>query len=166
MNNKLTSLLVAAGICAGFTGTATAADQASAAGQELYKAGTQGSMKGPEKYFTGDVSVEMVFPANDTAHYSGAYVTFQPGARTAWHHHPAGQHMIVTSGTALTVTRDGKVIKFNAGDAVWCPPNIEHWHGATPDAPMTHFVITASKDGKNVVWGDKVTDAEYQAATK
>ncbi len=166
MYHKLPSLLLTAAVCSTATSMAIAADQANPSGQTLYKAGTQGAFAGPEKYFTGDVSVEIVFPANDTAHYSGAYVTFQPGARTAWHHHPAGQHMIVTSGTALTATRDGKVISFKAGDAIWCPPNIEHWHGATPDAPMTHLVITASKDGKNVVWGDKVTDAEYQAATK
>ncbi|WP_417761924.1 hypothetical protein [Shewanella sp.] len=89
-----------------------ATDQANTTGQELYQAGTQGAFAGPEKYFTGDVSVEMLFPANDTAHYSGAYVTFQPRADTAWHHHPADQYMTVTSGTALTATRDGKVIKF------------------------------------------------------
>lgn len=164
MNKKLTSLLLTAGVLASATGLANAAEQAT--GQALYKSGTQGQFKGPEKYFTGDVSVEMLFPSNDTAHYSGAYVTFQPGARTAWHHHPAGQHMIVTSGVALTGTRDGKIIKFKAGDTVWCPPNIEHWHGATPDAPMTHLVITNSKDGKNVIWGDKVTDAEYLGKAK
>ena len=86
---------------------------------------------------------------------------FQPGARTAWHLHPAWQHMIVTSGVALTGTRDGKIVKFKAGDTVWCPSNIDHWHGATPDAPMTHLVITGSLDGKNVIWKKKVTDQQY-----
>ncbi len=133
------------------------------AGQTLYPSGSQQSFKGADKYFTGKVQVEMLFPGNDTAHYSGAYVTFAPGARTAWHMHPAGQHMIVTKGTALTGTRDGKVIEFKAGETVWCPPNIDHWHGATPDAPMTHLVITGSKDGKNVIWKEKVSDAEYLA---
>jgi len=129
--------------------------------QTLYPAGSQQSFKGPQKYFTGEVQVDMLFPGNDTTHYSGAYVNFAPGARTAWHMHPAGQHMIVTKGTALTGTRDGKIIEFKEGETVWCPPNIDHWHGATLDAPMTHLVITGSRDGNNVVWKEKVSDAEY-----
>ncbi len=129
--------------------------------QVVYRAGAQQSFKGPEKWFTGDVKVRLLFPPNDTAHYSGAYVTFQPGARTAWHLHPAGQHMIVTSGVALTGTRDGKIVRFKAGEVVWCPPGIDHWHGATPDAPMTHLVITGVVDGQNVVWKEKVTDEQY-----
>ena len=129
--------------------------------QEAYRQGTQKSFKGTAEYFTGDVTVDMLFPPNDTAHYSGAYVTFQPGARTNWHWHPAGQHMIVTDGVALTGTRDGKVIEFKEGETVWCPAGIDHWHGATPDAPMTHLVITGSKDGKAVVWKEKVTDEQY-----
>lgn len=132
--------------------------------QTLYQAGSQQSFKGPEAYFTGEVRVDMLFPGNETAHYSGAYVTFQPGARTAWHLHPAGQHMVVTSGVALTGTRDGKIIEFNVGDAVWCPPNIDHWHGATPDEQMTHLVITDSLNGQNVIWKEKVSDAEYYAS--
>lgn len=103
-----------------------------------------------------------LFPANPTAHYSGAYVTFQPGARSAWHLHPAGQHIIVTDGVALTGTRDGTIIRANTGDTVWCPPDLEHWHGATPDAPMTHLVITGVRDGKNVVWKEHVTDEQYR----
>lgn len=129
--------------------------------QTLYPAGPQQEFKGLEAYFTGQVRIVGVFPSNDTAHYSGAYVTFQPGARTNWHLHPAGQHIIVTKGVALTGTRDGKIIKFKESEAVWCPPNIDHWHGATPDAPMTHLVITGSKDGENVVWKEKVSDADY-----
>lgn len=131
------------------------------ADQVLYPAGSQQSFKGPDAYFTGAVQIDMLFPGNDNAHYSGAYVTFQPGARTAWHLHPAGQHMVVTSGLALTGTRDGKIIEFNEGETVWCPPDIDHWHGATPGAPMTHIVITGSRDGENVIWKEKVTDAEY-----
>ena len=131
------------------------------AGQTLYPAGSQQSFKGPEAYFTGEVQVDLLFPGNETAHYSGAYVTFQPGARTAWHLHPAGQHMIVTSGVALTGTRDGNIIEFKEGETVWCPPNLDHWHGATPNAPMTHLVITGSLDDKNVIWKEKVSDAEY-----
>ncbi|PLX96336.1 MAG: cupin domain-containing protein [Desulfuromonas sp.] len=126
--------------------------------QEHYPAGSQKSFNGPESLFTGDVQVEMLFPANETAHYSGAYVTFAPGARTAWHLHPAGQHMVVTSGVGLTGTRDGNVIRIKAGDALWCPPDIDHWHGATPDAPMTHLVLTGVLDGQNVIWKEKVSD--------
>jgi quercetin dioxygenase-like cupin family protein len=126
-----------------------------------YPAGSQQSFKGPEAYFTGDVQVDMLFPGNETAHYSGAYVTFQPGARTAWHLHPAGQHMIVTNGVALTGTRDGRIIEFEEGETVWCPPDIDHWHGATPEASMTHLVITGSKDDENVIWKEKVSDEAY-----
>ena len=143
-----------------FTQAGWAAD-AQPAGQTLYPAGSQQSFKGPEAYFTGEVQVDLLFPGNETAHYSGAYVTFQPGARTAWHLHPAGQHMIVISGIALTGTRDGKIIAFKPGETVWCPPHLDHWHGATPDAPMTHLVITGSLDDKNVIWKEKVSDAEY-----
>jgi 4-carboxymuconolactone decarboxylase len=152
-----TMLLALAGWLSEF---GTAADARPAA-QILYPVGSQQSFKGPEAYFTGEVQVDMLFPGNDTAHYSGAYVTFQPGARTAWHLHPAGQHMVVTSGVALTGTRDGKVIEFKEGETVWCPANIDHWHGATPDAPMTHLVITGRRDGENVIWKEKVADAEY-----
>ena len=145
----------------GFFAESASAAEALPAAQTLYMTGSQKSFKGPEAYFTGDVQVDMLFPVNDTAHYSGTYVTFQPGARTAWHLHPAGQHMIVTNGVALTGTRGGKIIEFKAGETVWCPPDIDHWHGATPEAPMTHLVITGSKDDENVVWKEKVTDEQY-----
>jgi len=148
-----------------FSNTATATDP-QPAGQRLYPAGSQPEFVGPAQFFTGEVRVEMLFPGNDAAHYSGAYVTFQPGARTAWHLHPAGQHMIVTDGIALTGTRDGKVIEFHEGETVWCPPNIDHWHGATPHAAMTHLVITGSRDGENVIWKEQVSDAEYHAGQK
>lgn len=138
-----------------------AGQEQDSASQVFYREGSQKSFKGPDAYFTGDVRVVMLFPDNATAHYSGAYVTFAPGARTAWHTHPAGQHMIVTSGVALTGTRDGKVIAFKEGETVWCPAGIDHWHGATPDAPMTHLVITGTQDGKAVVWKEKVTDEQY-----
>lgn len=138
-------------------------DDTAPSAQVPYPAGSQPSFRGPEEYFTGDVDVQMLFPENEATHYSGAYVTFQAGARTAWHMHPAGQHMIVTDGTALTGTRDGKVIKFTEGETVWCPSDIDHWHGATPDAPMTHLVITGSEEGKNVIWKEKVSDKDYHA---
>lgn len=145
-------------------GMAEDAPGASAPAQMPYRLGSQQSFLGPEEYFTGSVRVDMLFPANETAHYSGAYVTFAPGARTAWHMHPGGQHMIVTDGTALTGTRDGATIEFHEGEAVWCPLDIDHWHGATPAASMTHLVITGSRDGGNVIWKEKVTDKEYHRA--
>ncbi len=130
-------------------------------GQVIYRAGSQDSFEGPAEYFTGHVHVDLLFPANEHAPFSGAYVTFQPGARSAWHLHPAGQHIIVTSGAGLTGTRDGKAIEIRAGDTVWCPPGVEHWHGAAPGAAMTHLVITGDREGENVVWKEKVTDEEY-----
>lgn len=134
--------------------------------QLIYPVNDQRVFTGPEDWFTGEVKVELIFPDNDKAHFSGAKVTFQPGARTNWHLHPAGQHMIVTSGVGLTGTRDGKTVKINVGDAIWCPPDIDHWHGATPETAMTHIVITGSKDGKNVVWKEKVTDEDYKGTLK
>ncbi len=146
------------------TSTAVYAGEAEPAAQVLYPTATQESFEGPEKYFTGEVMVQMLFPKTKTTPFSGAYVTFQPGARTAWHLHPAGQHMIVTNGTALTGTRDGKVIAFHEGETVWCPAGIDHWHGATPDAAMTHLVITGSKGDQNVIWKEKVNAEVYLAA--
>ncbi|WP_317932321.1 cupin domain-containing protein [Halioxenophilus sp. WMMB6] len=162
-NRSVRSLWAVLTACLAQTGFAGDATPAPATSQELYPKGSQQSFKGPEQFFTGDVQVQMLFPGNDTAHYSGAYVTFQPGARTAWHYHPAGQHMVITDGVGLTGTRDGTILTFKAGDAVWCPPDIDHWHGAGPDSAMTHLVITGSKDGENVVWKEKVSDEEYQA---
>lgn len=135
-------------------------------GQTHYPAGSQQSFKGPEEYFTGDVQVDMLFPGNEYTPYSGAQVTFQPGARTAWHLHPAGQHLVVTSGVGLTGTRDGTIIEFKAGDTIWCPPDIDHWHGATAESQMSHIALTGILNGENVVWKEKVTDEEYLAAGK
>lgn len=152
--------------CLSQSGIAAETTETPPSEQEYYAAGSLQSFQGPEEYFTGDVQVDMLFPGNDIAHYSGAHVTFQPGARTAWHYHPAGQHMVIVSGTGLTGTRDGKIIEFHEGDAVWCPPDVDHWHGATRDRAMKHLVITGSKDGENVVWKEKVSDAEYQGRSK
>lgn len=151
------AMLVASVVNAG-TGKAPARGKDS---QVVYRAGSQKSFQGPGDWFTGEVQVDPLFPSNETAHYSGAYVTFQPGARSAWHLHPAGQHLIVISGVGLTGTRDGRIVEIRAGDTVWCPPDVDHWHGAAPDAPMTHLAITGVLDGQNVIWKEKVTDAQY-----
>lgn len=132
--------------------------------QVYYKSGSQASFSGAAEYFTGEVKVDMLFPANADAHYGGAYVTFQPGSRTAWHSHPAGQHMVVTEGVGLTGTRDGKVITISKGDALWCPPGVDHWHGATATSAMTHLVVTGSTKAGNVVWKEQVAEPLYQNA--
>lgn len=154
------TLLLILGTCVGISAWAGEA-VTSPSIQVLYPSGSQQSFQGPESYFTGDVQVDIIFPGNETAHYSGALVTFQPGARTAWHSHPAGQHMIITSGTAVTGTRDGNLIEAHQNDVVWCPPNIDHWHGATTDSAMTHMVITGNLEGENVIWKEKVSDVQY-----
>ncbi len=141
--------------------TAAAGGEAGVTGQVFYPRGSQQSFRGPDEFFTGEVTVVMVFPASEHTRFSAAYVTFQPAARTAWHAHPGGQHIVVTAGVGLTGTRNGKVVAVGEGDALWCPPDLDHWHGATADSAMTHLVITGSKDGENVVWKEKVADADY-----
>ena len=148
-------------VLAASVGAALAADTASSAGQSVVRAGTQASAKGPEAWFTGTVRIDPLFPDNAAANVSGAYVTFEPGARSAWHEHPAGQTLVVISGVGLTGTSDGKVVEIRAGDVVRCPPNVRHWHGAAPHVAMTHMALTGVKDGKNAVWHEKVSDAEY-----
>ena len=132
--------------------------------QTISRAGSQASIKGPADFFTGDARIDPLFPSNDTAHYSGAYVTFEPGARSAWHLHPAGQHIIVTSGVGRTGVWDGSVEEIRAGDVIWCPPGVKRWHGASPTTAMTRIVITGFLDGKNVEWKEKVTDEQYNKA--
>ena len=132
--------------------------------QTINRAGAQPAVKGSAEYFTGNVWVEPLFgPKHPEAPFSAAYVTFEPGARSHWHTHPAGQHLIVTKGIGLTGTADGKIEEFRAGDALWCPVGVKHWHGASPTSPMTHLALTgAMPDGKNVEWMEAVTDEQYQ----
>ena len=140
---------------------APAADNSSAS-QTVSPAGSRPAAKGPAEYFTGSVRVDPLFAAKDTAPFSGAYVTFEPGARSAWHTHPAGQHLVVTAGVGLTQAWDGPVVEIRAGDVVWCPPGIKHWHGATPTTAMTHIALTGTVGGKNVDWLEKVSDDQYR----
>ena len=143
-----------------FAGQELAAE-ANKKSQTISRAGSQTSVKGPAEYFTGNVRIDPLFPANDSAHFSGAYVTFEPGARSAWHIHPKGQHLLVTAGVGRTGEWEGKVEEIKAGDVIWCPPKVKHWHGASPTTAMTHIAITGTLDGKNVVWMEKVTDEQY-----
>jgi quercetin dioxygenase-like cupin family protein len=129
--------------------------------QTVTRAGAQPSTTGPAEYFTGSVRVEPLFAANESAPYSGAHVTFEPGARSNWHTHPTGQRLIVTHGVGRTQEWGGQIVEVRAGDHVWCPPGVKHWHGASPTAPMTHIALTGTRDGKNVEWLEKVTDEQY-----
>jgi 4-carboxymuconolactone decarboxylase len=125
--------------------------------------GSQAPRKGPAEYFTGDVRVQPLFAEEDAAAYGGGYVTFQPGARSAWHTHPAGQRLIVTAGVGRTQQRGGPVEEIRAGDVLWCPPGVKHWHGASPTSAMTHLALTGVRDGQNVEWLEKVSDEQYGA---
>lgn len=129
--------------------------------QMIYRGTEQTSIKGAAEYFTGVVRVDPLFPGNETAHYSGAYVTFAPAARSNWHTHPAGQHLVVIKGVCWTQTWDGVKSEAHVGDSIWCPVGVKHWHGASPDGEMTHLSIAGSKDGQNVTWLEKVTDEQY-----
>ncbi len=134
-----------------------------AAQQLLVRAGSLPSSPGPEQNFTGKVRVDPVFSPNEHAPYGLAYVTFEAGARSAWHEHPAGQRLVVTAGVGRTGTWGGPVVEIRAGDALWCPPGVKHWHGAAPGSAMTHLALSGVKDGQAVVWMEKVSDAQYNA---
>jgi quercetin dioxygenase-like cupin family protein len=136
---------------------------AAALAQEMVitRAGSQPSSQGPAQNFSGSVRVDPLFAPQGPSPTSGAYVTFQPGARSAWHTHPAGQVLVVTAGAGRIQQWGGKVQEIRAGDVVWTPPGVKHWHGAQPSATLTHIAIQNAVDGKNVVWMEKVTDAQY-----
>ena len=128
---------------------------------EIKRIGTQQSSKGPEEWFTGTVRIDPLFQTEAPARAAGANVTFEPGARTAWHTHPLGQTLIVTSGCGLVQREGGTIEKIYPGDVVWFPPGEKHWHGASPNTAMTHIAIQEYLDGKAVDWMDKVSDEQY-----
>ena len=128
---------------------------------EIRRIGTQASSKGPSDWFTGTVRIDPLFQAPAPARVQGTSVTFEPGARTAWHTHPLGQTLIVTAGCGW-VQRDGEPIEeVRPGDVVWFPPGEKHWHGATPTTAMTHIAIQEQLDGKAVDWMEKVSEEQY-----
>ena len=129
----------------------------------IKRCGAQPSGAGPAEYFTGRVRIDPLTAAPDPAPFSCASVTFEPGARTAWHTHPLGQALIVTAGCGWAQTEGGPIETIRAGDTVWFPPGERHWHGATAQTGMTHIAIAAAQDGRMVDWLDQVTDAEYLA---
>ncbi len=130
---------------------------------KITSADNQRAVYGAPENFTGQVQVTPLFPAGPDINASGGYVTFAPGARSAWHTHPAGQRLIVTAGVGLTQEEGQPVQVIRVGDVVSCPPGVKHWHGAAPDSAMTHLAITGAVDGKNVQWMEKVTDEQYAA---
>jgi quercetin dioxygenase-like cupin family protein len=127
----------------------------------ITRSGARESSRGSEANFTGNVSVEVLFPANAPSRTSGGSVTFEPGARSAWHTHPLGQTLIVTSVTGWVQQEGGEKQDIKPGDVVWTPPGVKHWHGATATDRMTHIAIQESLDGKNVEWMEKVSDEQY-----
>lgn len=125
-------------------------------------AGSQPSTAGAASNFTGSVRVDQRFQAAAPARGGGGIVTFEPGARTAWHTHPLGQTLIVTAGVGRVQQWDGPVQEMRPGDVVWIPPGIKHWHGATPTNGMSHVAIAEALDGKSVEWMEQVTDEQYR----
>lgn len=129
---------------------------------EIKRNGSQPSRMAPAEYFTGMVRIDPLFQAPDPARASGGSVTFEPGARTAWHTHPLGQTLVITSGLGW-VQREGRPVEeVRPGDVVWFPPGEKHWHGATPTTTMTHIAIQELLNGKNVDWLEKVNDEQYR----
>ena len=112
-------------------------------------------------WFTGNVRIDPLLQTNAPARVAGASVTFEPGARTAWHSHPLGQTLIVTSGCGWAQHEGGSVEEIHPGDVIWIPPGEKHWHGATPTTAMTHIAVHEQLDGKAVDWMEKVTDEQY-----
>ena len=130
---------------------------------DITRSGSQPSGKGSAEYFTGQVRVDPLFQAPDPARVVGANVTFEPGARTAWHTHPLGQTLLVTAGRGRAQRWGGPIEEIHPGDVVWFPPGEKHWHGATPTTAMTHIAIQERLEGKTVDWMEKVSDEQYQA---
>jgi 4-carboxymuconolactone decarboxylase len=130
----------------------------------ITRAGTQPSQKGPADWFTGTVRIDPLFQASVPSRTSGAYVTFEPCARSAWHTHPLGQVLVVTAGVGRVQEWGGPAHELRVGDVVWTPPGVKHWHGASPTAAMTHLALTEALDAKAVDWLEKVTDEQYGAA--
>jgi quercetin dioxygenase-like cupin family protein len=130
---------------------------------DIRRAGSQPSGKGPSDWFSGTVRIDPLFPARDPARAAGNTVTFEPGARTAWHTHPLGQILIVTAGLGRVQRDGGPIEEIRPGDVVWFEPGEKHWHGASPTVAMTHIAIQEALDGKAVDWLEHVSDEDYGA---
>jgi quercetin dioxygenase-like cupin family protein len=141
---------------------ANAAPSQAAQAVSIARSGSQPSANGPAEYFTGTVRIDSPFQASIPARVGGGTVTFEPGARAAWHMHPLGQTLIVTAGAGLVQQWGSPVQEIRPGDVVWIPPGVKHWHGASPTTGMTHIAINEALDGKAVDWMEKVTDEQYR----
>ena len=130
---------------------------------EIKRGGSQPSVKGPSEWFTGTVRIDPLFQAPDPALVQGASVTFEPGARTAWHTHPLGQTLIVTAGCGRVQRWGGPIEEIRPGDVIWFPPGEKHWHGAGPTTAMTHIAIVEQLYGKSADWMERVSDEQYLA---
>jgi quercetin dioxygenase-like cupin family protein len=130
---------------------------------EIKRNGSQASVKGPTDWFTGTVRIDPLFQAPAPARVQGASVTFEPGARTAWHTHPLGQSLVVTSGFGWVQRWGGQIEEIRPGDVVWFAPGEKHWHGASATTAMTHIAVQEQLDGKVVDWMEQVSDEQYQA---
>jgi len=142
-------------------GTPAAATQ-SQADLRISRAGAQPSVRGPADYFTGTVRVDPMFPATAPSRITGGHVTFEPGARSAWHTHPVGQVLVVTSGIGWIQREGGAVEEMRPGDVVWIPPGVKHWHGAAATTGMTHIALTEQVDGQVATWMEQVSDEQYR----
>ncbi|MBZ0295075.1 MAG: cupin domain-containing protein [Anaerolineae bacterium] len=129
---------------------------------DIKRNGSQPSGKASAERFTGPVRVDALFDSPAPARASGASVTFEPGARTAWHSHPLGQTLIITAGCGRVQRWDGPIEELRPGDVVWIPPGEKHWHGAAPTTAMTHIAIVEKLDGKSADWMEQVSDEQYQ----
>ncbi|QDT29686.1 Cupin domain protein [Gimesia panareensis] len=128
---------------------------------EITRNGSQASVAGPADWFTGNTRIDPLFNPHEPARAAAASVTFEPGARTAWHTHPLGQTLIVTSGVGRVQVEGGPIEEIRPGDVVWFPPGVKHWHGAAPTTAMTHIAIQEALEGKVVEWMEHVTDEQY-----
>ena len=132
---------------------------------EIRRKDTRSPRKGPEDYFTGSVRIDPLFEAPSPARANCASVSFEAGARTAWHTHPFGQTLIIVSGSAWVQREGGPIEEVGVGDVVWFPPGLKHWHGATATTAMTHIAIQEARDGKTVDWLEKVSDEQYHSGS-
>lgn len=156
-------VVAATGATFAATVSANAQDARQEAGKiRITRSGSQPSRKGPAQNFIGVVRVDSPFRGSDPARVGGAFVTFEPGARTAWHTHPLGQTLIVTAGHGWVQSEGGLKEEIRPGDVVWIPPGDKHWHGATATLGMTHIAISEALDGKTVDWMEQVSEEQYQ----
>lgn len=157
---------IAAALLALFLAAPAAARAEPVGGVEIQRNGSQPSRQGPAETFTGAVRLDTPFAGRAPARVSGSIVTFEPGARTAWHSHPLGQILLVTTGCGWVQGEGGPVETIGPGDVVWTPPGVRHWHGATPTTAMTHVAIVESQGGERAAWMELVPDDQYRAGPR